>query len=323
MSTILLSSGYYLYLQKTQIKDNLIKLTPSVPFIPKPKDPKDDSTLPRNKTINILLLGIDRRSRMEPAYRTDIMILMSLNPVTNRVVLTSVPRDLWIGGARVNALYIQKGWDGIKKAFEEISGMEVSRFILTDFEDFKWIVDAMGGVSVDVQTTFTDVEYPVDATKTYQTVSFAKGPVVLTGERALIYSRSRHGNNGEGSDFMRMRRQHQILKGMVNSVLSPKSIFNPMNIEKAFDMVTKGRMDTNLELADAYFLWDFYKDKDKYMFDSLVLDSIYLHNPPMSEYGGAWVLIPKDRNYADFKKVLTETLNKEQIPAIPAPPQSN
>ena len=262
--------------------------------------PKPDSDLANDNVLNILLIGIDRRSRAESAYRTDIMILLSINPKTNKVLLTSVPRDLWVGGGRINATYIQNGWEDLRDKFQEITGLKAQRFITTDFEDFKWIVDALGGVNVDVETTFTDTEYPEDKTKTYQTVHFTKGPEKLTGDLALKYARSRHGNNGEGSDWMRMKRQHIILKNMVTAIQQPESQFYPMVVEKAFTTVTTGKMDTNLNLADAYYLWDFYKDHDKYSFDSLFLDSDYVYNPPMSDYGGAWVLAPKDKTYATF-----------------------
>jgi LCP family protein required for cell wall assembly len=274
-----------------------------------------DSELENKNIINILLLGIDRRSKYELSYRTDIMILLSINPEDNIAVLTSVPRDLWYGGQRVNATYITNGWSAMQDALETFTGLRPDRFILTDFQDFSWIVDAMGGVTVNVERSFVDSSYPIDATKTYQTVSFTQGPEKLTGSRALIYSRSRKGTNGEGSDWARMKRQHLILKGMLDAVVQPGSLFRPMNVEKAFNMVTTNRMDTNLTLPDAYYLWDFYKDKDSYEIESLFLDTNYVYNPPMSEYGGAWVLAPLSGGYSEFQQVVHSTLyglNTEQ-----------
>ncbi|MFC1756075.1 LCP family protein [Patescibacteria group bacterium] len=263
---------------------------------------------PLGNPINIMLLGIDRRSRYELGYRTDIMILVSVNPDTNNVVLASLPRDLWYQGSKINGLFNAQGWEAMQNATEEVFGMRPERFILTDFKDFSWIVDAMGGVPVDVDRTFTDSNYPVDATKGYQTVTFTQGQEVLTGSRALIYSRSRKGNNGEGSDWMRMRRQHKILVGMSEGVLQPKSIFNPMVVEKALKTVTEGRMDTNIQLADAKYLWDFYKDKDKYTIHSLFLDYEYLYSPPAEQYGGAWTIVPKDGSYQTFQNKVQDRL---------------
>lgn len=263
---------------------------------------------PLGKPINIMLLGIDRRSKAELGYRTDIMILVSVNPDTNNVVLVSLPRDLWYQGSKINGLYNAQGWEAFQKACEEILGMKPERYVLTDFEDFSWVVDAMGGVPVNVERTFTDSGYPVDETKGYQTVSFSQGSEILTGQRALIYARSRKGNNGEGSDWMRMRRQHNILKGMLTAVMQPKSIFNPMVVEEALKTVTQGRMNTNIELADAKYLWDFYKDKDDYAIHSLFLDYEYLYSPPPEQYGGAWTIVPKDGNFETFQKKMQDRL---------------
>ena len=265
---------------------------------------------PLGKPINIMLLGIDRRARSE-AYRTDIMILVSVNPETNSVVMSSIPRDLWHGGGRINATFLNSGWEEFQRAVEKFTGQRPERFILTDFADFSWLIDAMGGVPVEVDTTFTDSSYPVDATKGYQTISFTQGPELLTGERALIYSRSRKGNNGEGSDWARMVRQHKILRGMLPAVLSPKSLFNPMVVEEAFKTVTTGKMDTNMEVSDAKYLWDFYKDKDSYTINSLYLDYDYLHSPPLEEYGGAWVLVSKTGSYKGFHNQISTYLRGE------------
>jgi len=267
-----------------------------------------DKSFPLGNPINVMLLGIDRRSRSELGYRTDIMILVTVNPETNNVVLSSLPRDLWYQGSKINGLFNAQGWEAMQDATEKVFGMRPERFVLTDFKDFSWIVDAMGGVPVDVDRTFTDSNYPVDATKGYQTVTFTQGSEVLTGDRALIYSRSRKGNNGEGSDWMRMRRQHKILIGMLDAVLQPKSLFNPMVVEKALKTVTQGRMDTNIQLSDAKYLWDFYKDKDDYTVHSLFLDYEYLYSPPAEQYGGAWTIVPKDGTYQTFQNKVQDRL---------------
>ncbi len=261
------------------------------------------------KPMNILLLGIDRRSRFETSFRSDIMILMAINPLTKKIVLISVPRDLWVSGGRINAVYAQNGWEGMRNAFEKITGLKPDNFVLTDFRDFSWIIDAMNGITVNIEKTFTDSEFPVDATKGYQTVTFTQGVERLTGERALIFSRSRHGNNSEGSDWMRQKRQHLILRGMKDAIIQPGSIFNPMIVEKAFDLVTNGKMDTNLTLNDAKYLWDLYQNRDQYTIESIYMDSNYVYNPPMSDYGGAWVLIPKNNDYSIFHQVVSDTIN--------------
>lgn len=266
---------------------------------------KYDSDLVNKNRINILLFGIDRRHKGE-GYRTDIMILLSADRTTNKVVMTSVPRDLWWEGERINAIYSLRGWEEMQTAFGTITALTPDRYVLIDFEDFKWLVDAMGGVPVNIETTFTDTQYPVDATFEYQTVNFTQGTEKLSGERALIFARSRKGDFDNG-DWGRMKRQHLILKGMLEGVVQPESIFNPVVIEKAYATLTGHGIETNLTIDDAKFLWDFYKDKDKYEVNSLLVDYDYLYTPPAADYGGAWVLAPIDNDYTKIKNNI-ETL---------------
>jgi LCP family protein required for cell wall assembly len=271
------------------------------------KTVKTGSKLQTVERINMVLLGIDRRSKDE-GYRTDIMVVVSIDKAKNKALLVSLPRDLWWNGGRLNATYSSEGWSGLQTALETITGIKPEKYILTDFVDFEWIVDSMGGVPVTVETTFTDSQYPVDETFEYQTVTFTQGEEKLTGKRALIFSRSRKGDNDNG-DWGRMKRQHLILKGMLQAVKQPESIFKNMELAKALDMVTKGRMDTNIALSDATYLWDLHKDWDKYQITSKYMDYDYLFTPPMAEYGGAWVLAPIGGSYDVFKKDLKKVFD--------------
>lgn len=272
----------------------------------------------KDKVFNVLLLGIDRRSKFEALYRTDIMILISVNQSAKKIVFTSVPRDLWVNGGRINSIYINNGWPAMQDAFYKITGMRPDAFIQADFEDFVWLVDSFGGLEVDLDTAFTDVEYPNDVTKTYITVAFNSGSQLVNGKDALVLSRSRHGNNGEGSDFKRMQRQHKLLKAMPDAILSPRSLFNPFNLSKFYELVTQ-HMATDLSLADAGVLWSYYSQKDEYTIESFFVDSTYLYNPPMSEYGGAWVLVAKNNDYSPIHTFIKEKLSLiAPAPVVPA-----
>jgi len=100
---------------------------------------------------------------------------------------------------------------------------------------------------------------------------------------------------------------------MLSAVLQPKSIFNPMVVENAFKTVTEGKVDTNLTLDDTKFLWDFYKDKDAYTYSSLFMNSDFVYNPPMSDYGGAWVLVPRDPSNLAFHQAVENLINKVEV----------
>ena len=83
--------------------------------------------------FNVLVLGIDRRFKEQESYRTDILLLATVNPTTNKVVLTSIPRDLWAGDMKINGVYVTYGYDAMKTKIKEITDQEVDRFIRIDF----------------------------------------------------------------------------------------------------------------------------------------------------------------------------------------------
>ena len=283
-------------------------------------DAVNKTVFEKDKIINILLIGIDRRNKSQTGFNTDIMVLVSVNPTTNRVLLTSVPRDLWVNGNKINALYTVNGHNSLLSAFEQITGQAVSGYIMSDFEDLKWLVDAFGGVPVDVQRTFTDFNFPNNSDTAVVTVTFTEGREIMSGERALTFARSRKGTNGEGSDLMRAKRQHLILQGLVEAVSRPGSKFWPMDIKTFYAAATSPtKMVTTLNLDDVYYLWDFYKDKDKYSVESFVIGDEYIYHPgtyPESSYH-AWVFVPRGSSWTklhqDIANKLEGTFTEEAV----------
>lgn len=273
------------------------------------KEPELKSELQKDKFINILLVGNDigreRKAKGQSGYNTDIIILLSINPAENRAVLTSFPRDIWQNNSKINSILITQGMDSLLDAISKISGQKIEKYITIDFDGLRWLVDAFGGVPVEVKTSFTDNTFPNNTDTGVMTVNFTAGTEVMNGERALTFSRSRKGNNGEGSDLMRAKRQHQILKGMTKAIENKNSQFFPFNIKEFYSEVIL-HTKTNISLDDAIYLFSFYKNIQNYDIQSLVLDDRYIFHPGISStYGGAWVFVAKDK---DFKK-LHEDLN--------------
>jgi len=256
------------------------------------------------EVVNILLIGKDigkeRKSKGQTGYNTDILILLSINPKKNRALLTSFPRDIWQNNSKINGILVTQGMDSLLDAMSKISGQKVDKYISIDFDGIRWLVNQFNGVPVEVETSFTDNSFPDIYDTRTMTVSFTKGKEIMDGERALTFARSRKGDNGEGSDLKRAKRQHQILKGMVSAVEKEDSKFFPFKIDEFYNEVIKNT-ETNISLEDAYYVFSFYKNMKDYQIQSLVLDERYIYHPTdASPYGGAWVFIAKD---AGFKKL--------------------
>ncbi|MBQ6449322.1 LCP family protein [bacterium] len=181
----------------------------------------------------ILILGTDTlATRTGSLPLTDTIILANLEPAAGQIRLLSIPRDTVLPGmtSRINAIYPsfyqQATASAREKTAEQLSQrlhVPIDYTLLVTMDDVKAFIDLMGGVDVQVQTSFVDYQYPrddVDVTRVfdpallYETVEFTAGPAHLDGAAALKFMRSRHAQNSEGSDFARSARQQQVITAL-------------------------------------------------------------------------------------------------------------
>jgi LCP family protein required for cell wall assembly len=173
----------------------------------------------QRERVNILLLGIDKRPDEQYA-RTDTMILVTVDPVTGKAGMLSIPRDLWVtipgyGENRINtAHYVgdKNGYPGggpalAMKTVQYNLGVPVHFYVRVDFEGFRRIVDTLGGIDIDVPQAINDPKYP-DENYGYDPFYIDTGLQHLDGDKALKYARTRA---TLGSDFDRARRQQRVL----------------------------------------------------------------------------------------------------------------
>ncbi len=157
----------------------------------------------------------------------------------------------------------------------------------------------------------------------YEHLSFKQGLQHMDGELALKFVRSRHGNNGEASDFARSLRQEKVLQAVRSKVLSLDTLFNFNKISELIDTLDKS-IDTDISAKDAFEFYKLSKKLDKtYNFvldDSLKADlpngrSSLLYHPRASDYGGAYVLVSQDDDFSIVsgyvKKVLSGEIQDE------------
>src|SRR5438477_5963360 len=170
--------------------------------------------------VNILLLGIDKRDN-EPitGTRSDTMMLASIDPVSKSAALVSIPRDMWVripgctpregcsaGQQRINVAHAVGGPELAVQTVTTDFGLPIQFYARVDFRGFEQLIDAVGGVVIDVDWPVKDDEYPT-ADYGYQRVYFAPGPQLMDGHTALQYARSRHGT----SDFARAGRPQKVI----------------------------------------------------------------------------------------------------------------
>lgn len=168
--------------------------------------------------VNILLLGSDQRPN-DGGFRTDVILLVTLNLDGKSVSVTSFPRDLYVYEPgwrvdRINGAFGRGGFEMMADTVEYNFGVRPDHYVLVNFAGFEKIVDELGGIAVQVAQALTDER---DGPGTF---SVAAGPMAMDGETALWYVRSR----GTSSDFDRTRREQEVLVALFNKLLSSDAI---------------------------------------------------------------------------------------------------
>ncbi|MGE5579599.1 MAG: LCP family protein [Bacillota bacterium] len=171
------------------------------------------------RDINILLLGVDERNG--DRGRSDTIMLLNYNAVSGRLHLMSIPRDTRVrldkhGYQKINAAYAYGGTALAKQAASDLTGLRIDYFLKADFEGFPKVVDALGGVTVNIETRMSYDDPYQDLH-----IHFEPGRQRLSGQEALEYVRWR---GGAGADLGRVERQREFLKAAFGRALSPAGL---------------------------------------------------------------------------------------------------
>jgi len=186
--------------------------------------------------LNVLLVGNDQRPG-DRSFNTDTMIVVSIDPVTKQVAMFQLPRDMsnvpvpanaravWgsVYGGKINSWFTQnrnrtdlwpgksataRGFSALKAILGGLYGLDIRYYVMVNFGGFKTVVNALGGVQVNVQIPVAEDQYPAP-NGALSRVYIPAGPQHMSGGDALVYARSRH--NSAGGDFDRGLRQQRVL----------------------------------------------------------------------------------------------------------------
>jgi LCP family protein required for cell wall assembly len=228
---------------------------PATPAVYVPPLPPGSSA--HSQPTTVLLLGIDRRKAAGGTSNTDTLLLLHLNPTSQRIAMLSIPRDLYVeipdhGQGRINTAYSygkRDGTGGLALARQTVSnaiGVPVDHVILIDFEVFVTIIDAIGGVDVDVPYDIYDPTYP-DSGIGYDPFYLPAGQQHLDGATALKYARTRA---TAGGDFDRTARQRQIVLAVRDQVLNLNMLPDLITQSPQLWASLQGAFETDLTLSE-------------------------------------------------------------------------
>jgi polyisoprenyl-teichoic acid--peptidoglycan teichoic acid transferase len=302
------------------------------------------------------------------AFLTDTIILATIEPKYKQIYLTSIPRDLWVPipissseapFKKINEAYsigrdeklyvgrdeVFKGKAGganlIKTVVQNTTGVTVDRFLALDFKTFVGIINKLGGISVTVNTSFTDKQYPINGNADelcgrnveelpelekriatdeaslvelfpcrYETLQFKKGIVPMDGSTALKFVRSRHSSE-DGNDFGRSIRQKNVVSAIKDKIYSINFIPKIIPIIQEFE---KG-VQLDLSSDELKSILGYSQELKDYSIHSVVLTSDkdnVLKNATAPT--GQYILTTKEGigNYDSIKKYLQDSYLKIQ-----------
>lgn len=188
------------------------------------------------RRVTVLLMGIDQRQGETGQFRSDTMIVLSLDPVGKTGVMLSIPRDLWVeipgtnSKGRINTAnfigddptlnYPGGGPALAKLTVERLIGQKIDHYLLVNFDAFTTLIDVVGDVEICVQERIDDPKYP-DGSYGFLPIVIEPGCQAMDATRLLQYSRTRATSGG---DFDRATRQQETILAVRNQVLSTGGI---------------------------------------------------------------------------------------------------
>jgi LCP family protein required for cell wall assembly len=256
-----------------------LTLTPT--YAPTGNIPAQAASIPQPAgEVTILLMGSDQRPGAQD-FRTDTALLVVLK-TDGSVSLVSFPRDLWVYlpgrfMERINSAQEYGGFELVQSTFQYNFGFAPQSYVLTNFSGFRYIIDSLGGIDVQVGQTFSDARagYPKGYT-------VHPGLVHMDSETALWYVRARETT----SDLDRLRRAQEVILAIGKKLLSVNGLSRIPQLYSGF----RGAIVTDLSLQDVVALLPILQlvDPNKVQRFTISTDQV----TPFITSGGADVLLP-------------------------------
>lgn len=177
-----------------------------------------------SNAFNIYISGIDVAGSISKNSRSDVNIIMTVNPDTKQILLTTTPRDFYVeipgisGGAKDKLTHAGiYGVDASMRTLENLYGIDISYYARVNFTSLVKIVDVLGGVDVESEYSFSAGGY-----------HFSAGTNHLNGEQALAFSRER--KSFSGGDRQRGKNQEAVIEAIIQKAMSPELLRNANEI---------------------------------------------------------------------------------------------
>lgn len=258
--------------------------------------------------FNIFISGMDSYGKITSVSRSDVNMLVTINPKTHTVLLTSIPRDYYVKLHGINTTYKDKlthagihGIDTSVKTVEDLFNIDINYYAKVNFTSLIEIVDKLGGIDVTLDEPFRAYYIEEEEEVNYQ---FKKGVNHLNGKQALAFARER--KSILGGDVKRVEHQQILLEGIINKLLS-KNIINKYNdLLKALE----NKVVTNLGTENITNLVKMQlKDMPSWTIERCVLNGSDAHEFTYSyKTSKAYVMIPNEDDVNNAKEKINNMM---------------
>jgi len=230
--------------------------------------------VPTEDPVNVLVLGLDKDQ--SGTRRTDVILIASLDLKTKKMLMSSIPRDLMIDGKKINSFYQVEGIEGLKKRIENLTGLNIKRYVIVDYEIFKFLGDELGPIDVFVDRPM----HYVDTAQGLE-IDFSPGYYKMKGEELLAYLRFR--KTAEG-DIGRLDKQKVIIEKLAQKALK-KDVFSLTELYREI----RKRTDFNIEIGELVYMFskiktDFSIESVSFPFNIGQDGNLYVDETKMSAY---------------------------------------
>lgn len=260
-------------------------------------DLRDESVDPNKNNFSILFLGVDDRSGNLNGL-TDAIILATFNVKEGSVKMVSIPRDSYveIPGRGYDKINHAHSYGGLKLSIETVENLleiPVDYYVKLNFTAFVEIIDALGGIEVDVPFTFTEM----DSYDRPNAITLYEGRQTLNGEEALAYARMR--KHDPLGDIGRGERQQEVIKAVIQKGASISSITKYDDILESLEK----HLETNLTFKDIVSLHKYRNSVQN--FDTYLLEGNHMTIGGVYYYDlddeSLYIVKQKLKNHLEFK----------------------
>lgn len=261
------------------------------------------------EVFNIYIAGGDSYGSIEEITNTDVNMIVTVDPVNRKILLTSIPRDYYVNlpsfGDDAYDKLTHAGYYGIDesvKAIEKLLDIEINYYVKVNFSTIEGVIDAIRGVDV-----YSDFAFQADVYPNYY--KFKKGVNHLNGKQALSFARERH--SFKDGDVQRVKNQQKVLTAIINKVTKSTALIT--NYTDILDSVSEN-FSTNLDTKSINKLvrmqlsnmsgWDIESQ-------NLIGTDLYTKNTYTFPDFNLYVMKQDENSVSSAKEKISEYLNKK------------